>query len=116
MIENRQYTDTTMYNEKSVRQCTSFDIQKCNDNVLKSSDFASLSHLKPKASLGKQEDAAKDLYQRVLGPRAGEFVVKVQSNIGPKEKDTFLVRSTLIKIPTHQTLFPHLIPADTGKL
>lgn len=83
---------------------------------MKSSDFASLSHLKPKASLGKQEDAAKDLYQRVLGPRAGEFVVKVQSNIGPKEKDTFLVRSTLIKIPTHQTLFPHLIPAVTGKL
>lgn len=82
---------------------------------MKSSDFASLSHLKPKASLGKQEDAAKDLYQRVLGPRSGEFVVKVQSNIGPKEKDTFLVRSTLIKIPTHQTLFPHLIPADTAK-
>lgn len=112
MIENRQYTDTTMYNEKSVLQC----FEEKNDNVLKSSDFASLSHLKPKASLGKQEDAAKDLYQRVLGPRAGEFVVKVQSNIGPKEKDTFLVRSTLIKIPTHQTLFPHLIPADTGKL
>nr|XP_011413972.2 alpha-N-acetylglucosaminidase isoform X1 [Crassostrea gigas] len=56
-------------------------------------DFASLSHLKPKASLGKQEDAAKDLYQRVLGPRAGEFVVKVQSNIGPKEKDTFLINT-----------------------
>lgn len=72
---------------------------------MKSSDFESLSHLKPKASVGKQEDAAKDLYQRVLGPRAGEFIVKVQSNIGPKEKDTFLVRDLLLLKYQHTKLF-----------
>lgn len=64
-----------------------------------------MSHLKPKASVGKQEDAAKDLYQRVLGPRAGEFIVKVQSNIGPKEKDTFLVRDLLSLKYQHTKLF-----------
>ena len=55
------------------------------------SDFESLSHLKPKVSAVKQEDAAKDLFQRVLGARSEEFKVKIQADIGPKERDTFIV-------------------------
>ncbi|XP_056019668.1 alpha-N-acetylglucosaminidase-like isoform X1 [Ostrea edulis] len=56
-------------------------------------DFESLSHLKSKVSAGKQEEAAIDLFQRVLGLRAGDFRVKVQSDLGPKEKDTFIINT-----------------------
>ncbi|XP_062571445.1 alpha-N-acetylglucosaminidase-like isoform X1 [Saccostrea cucullata] len=61
--------------------------------LVNSRDFESLSHLKPKASAGKQEEAARQLFQRVLGSRANEFKVKIQTDLGPKEKDTFVINT-----------------------
>ncbi|XP_078319350.1 alpha-N-acetylglucosaminidase-like isoform X3 [Crassostrea virginica] len=76
-----------MINRKSlVLFITSLILVNCRD-------FESLSHLKPKVSAVKQEDAAKDLFQRVLGARSEEFKVKIQADIGPKERDTFIINT-----------------------
>lgn len=54
-----------------------------------------LGHLKSKTKEDTQCQAAIELIIRILPDRASEFVVVVDKNFGPIEKDTFTV-STII--------------------
>uniref|UniRef100_A0A0B7BFH7 Alpha-N-acetylglucosaminidase n=1 Tax=Arion vulgaris TaxID=1028688 RepID=A0A0B7BFH7_9EUPU len=58
-------------------------------------EFAQLRHLKANAPPGKQAQAARDLIGRLIKERASDFVVLVDETIGPKDRDTFQLSSTV---------------------
>ncbi|CAL1530342.1 unnamed protein product [Lymnaea stagnalis] len=57
-------------------------------------NFPQLNHLRAKAAPNVQAQAVKDLIGRLIKARASEFAVFVDPNIGPKNRDTFQLRST----------------------
>jgi alpha-N-acetylglucosaminidase len=58
-------------------------------------DFAELRHLKTGTSPDQQAEAALDLIGRLINERSSDFIVQVNENIGPKDRDTFQLSSTV---------------------
>ncbi len=54
-------------------------------------DFPALDHLVPSASTESQVQAVKELIKRTVPKHAGNFAVKIDPTLGPKNKDTFKV-------------------------
>ncbi|XP_069126047.1 alpha-N-acetylglucosaminidase-like [Argopecten irradians] len=56
-------------------------------------DFPALNHIRTQTSATIQTDASQALIGRIVGKRANEFTAKVQPNLGPKNRDTFVISS-----------------------
>ncbi|XP_012945530.1 alpha-N-acetylglucosaminidase [Aplysia californica] len=56
-------------------------------------DFPQLSHVRTKTSAQVQREAALDVIGRLVRDRASDFEVRVDQNVGPKDKDTFKLSS-----------------------
>jgi hypothetical protein len=60
--------------------------------LLMAIDFSTLNHVKTAVSVNEQEQVVEDLIVRLIGARASEFSITVNTSIGPPDKDTFKVR------------------------
>jgi len=57
-------------------------------------DFPQLSHIKTRTPASVQQEAVTDLIYRLVGARVWQFNVTVDQTLGPKDRDTFKLRSS----------------------
>ena len=83
------------------------DLSFKNELIYSSSDFPALDRISPSISAEKQEVAALALVYRVLPEHATNISIKIDASIGPKQRDTFMVKKPLLS-------FKKFISIDNG--